>query len=92
MLKRWTIVFRALANVNRLKIITILSQRNNKTVGQLASDIDISPKSTSKHLIMLKNLGILESRGKDGHVHYSLNSNLPQDIHHAIRLFVKNVR
>ena len=88
MLKRWTVVFRALANINRLKIITILSERNSKTVGELARDLDISPKSTSKHLIILKNLDILESRGKDGHVHYSISNRPPRDIRFAIRLFI----
>ena len=55
-LKRWSTIFRALANPNRLKIIKILSSGESLPVSSIARDIKISLKSTSKHLIMLKNL------------------------------------
>ena len=88
MLKRWSVIFKALGSMSRLKIITILAQRNKMIVSHLAKAIDISLKSTSKHLIILKNLDVLDSVGKDGHVHYSLNPNPPADVKKALSLLV----
>ena len=87
-MKRWTIIFKALANVNRLKIIALLASGGSMIVSDIASEIDISFKSTSKHLIMLKNLGVLDSTGKEGHVHYSLQRNIPPDFRKTLTLFL----
>ena len=43
-MKRWTIVFRALANINRLKIIAILSRGHKINVGDIAKNLGISPE------------------------------------------------
>lgn len=87
MLKRWTTNFKALANINRLKIISMLSQGASLTVSQIARELKISIKSTSKHLIILNNLEVLENLGKDGHVYYSINPNPPKDLQKSIKLF-----
>ncbi len=87
-MKRWTQIFKALANLNRLKIIKLLSQGEAHTVADVAAEIDISFKATSKHLIILHNLDVLESEGKKGHVFYSLNSEMPKDLRKVINLFL----
>lgn len=78
-MKRWTVVFRTLANINRLKIIAMLSGGRKMSVGDIAQGLKISFKATSNHLAMLKNLAVLESQGIAGHVFYSLNPNMPND-------------
>lgn len=78
-IKRWTVVFRALSNINRLKIIKMLSSGQKMTVGQISENLQISFKATSNHLAMLKNLDVLEARGAEGHVFYSLNPKKPND-------------
>ena len=78
-MKRWTVVFRALANVNRLKILQMLSGGHTMTVGDIAQELEISFKAVSNHLAILKNLDVLEARGAAGHVFYSLNPKLPDD-------------
>jgi DNA-binding transcriptional ArsR family regulator len=78
-MKRWTIVFRVLANINRLKIISILSGGKKMNVSDIARQLHISFKATSNHLAMLKNLDVLESEGVSGHVFYSVNKNMPKD-------------
>jgi ArsR family transcriptional regulator, arsenate/arsenite/antimonite-responsive transcriptional repressor len=85
-MKRWTIVFRALANINRLKIIQMLSRGHKMNVSDIAEELNISFKATSNHLAMLKNLDVLESQGTAGHVFYSLNPRLPKDFHRIINL------
>ncbi len=85
-MKRWTVIFRALANINRLKIIKMLSGGHKMSVGEIAGDLNISFKATSNHLAILKNLDVLESQGADGHVFYYVNSKMPKDFQEAIDL------
>lgn len=87
-MKRWTIIFRALANVNRLKIIEMLFDGQKMNVGEIAQELKISFKATSNHLAMLKNLDVLESEGNAGHVLYYINSRMSKDFHKAIKLFL----
>lgn len=86
-MKRWTQIFKALANINRLKIIKLLADHGPMTVSDIAAEIGISLKGTSKHLILLDNLEVLASQGKSGHVYYSFNFDVPKDFRKAIDLF-----
>jgi len=83
-MKRWTVVFRALANINRLKIIKMLAGGRKMNVGDIAEGLNISFKATSNHLAMLKNLDVLEAVGVEGHVFYSVNSQMPKDFQKII--------
>ncbi len=57
------------------------------SVSDITKRLNISLKATSKNLIILSNLDILESKGRDGHIWYSLDQNMPIDIIKAIKLF-----
>lgn len=57
------------------------------SVSDIAAEIDISLKGTSKHLIILHNLDVLNSTGTQGHVYYSINEAMPKDLKRAIELF-----
>ncbi len=85
-IKRWTVIFRALSNSNRLKIIEMLLSGNKMNVSEIAKALGVSFKSTSNNLAILKNLDVLESHGKDGHVFYFVNSQMPKDFYNAINL------
>ena len=84
-IKRWTIIFRVLSNVNRIKIIEMLLAGRKMNVSEIAKNLGVSFKSTSNHLSILKNLDVLESQGKDGHVFYYINSHMPKDFQHIIK-------
>jgi len=88
-MKRWTIVFRALANINRLKIIRMLSDGRGMSVGDIADTLKISFKATSNHLAILKNLDVLEATGAAGHVFYSLNAGMPRDFRTILNFSIK---
>ncbi len=88
-MKRWTQIFKVLANINRLKIIKLLYDSQPMVVGDIASEIKVSFSGTSKHLILLHNLDILSNQGKDGHVFYSFNYDMPSDIKRAVQIFLK---
>ncbi len=87
MSKRWVNIFRVLGNINRLKIIIMLSTRKEMTVTNIANELKISLKATSRHLIMLQNFDLLESEGRGGFVHYSLGKHIPADFAKTLKLF-----
>ncbi|MDP3725425.1 MAG: metalloregulator ArsR/SmtB family transcription factor [Nanoarchaeota archaeon] len=87
-IKRWTVIFRVLANVNRLKIISMLSDGKTMNVSEITNDLKISFKATSNHLAILKNLDVLEPRGADGHVFYKINQEMPKDFRKAIDVWI----
>jgi len=88
-MKRWTVIFRALANINRLKIIKLLVDGRKMSVTDIAEDLGISFKATSNHLALLKNLDVLEAQGTAGHVFYSFNRQLPKDFQKIIEIILK---
>ncbi len=88
-MKRWTQIFKALANINRLKIIRLLANARPMTVTDIAEEIEISLKGTSKHLILLHNLDVLTATGKEGHVYYGYNDQVPADIKKILDIFLK---
>ncbi len=88
MSQRWTTIFKAFGNPNRLRMVSLLSS-GPLNVTQIAKELKISLKSASKHLIILRNLEIVEYVGRHGHVLYSLSPQLPHDIYQVTRLFLK---
>ena len=52
-MKRWTQIFKALGNINRLKIIKFLEGGAAMTVGDISHELEISFRGTSQHLILL---------------------------------------
>ena len=87
-MKRWVNIFKALANINRLKIVKLLATGGELTVSDISREINISLKGTSKHLIILHSLDVLDSVGRQGHVFYSLNRAMPKDLKRALDLFI----
>lgn len=85
---RWTIIFKVLANINRLKIIRTLSSGQKINVGDIAAELRISFTATSNHLVMLQKLEVLEAKGTAGHVFYYLNPKMPDDFSAALELFL----
>jgi len=86
-MNRWNVVFKTFSNINKMKIVGILSHKQPRSVGEMAEELDISFKATSKHLIELARAGVLVSKGKNNHVYYSLNPVCPKDYKKATRLF-----
>ncbi len=81
----WAKIFRALSNENRLKIIQLLHRRRAMMVTGVAEQVKLSFKATSKHLIMLSQLGILHHDARDGKVYYSLSPTPRLDVKYILR-------
>ena len=69
--------FKALANRRRLAVIRLLTKERELSVAEIASRINLSFTSTSKHLGILRQLDILDRRQEDLTVHYRLATPLP---------------
>ncbi|MFH1509345.1 MAG: ArsR family transcriptional regulator [bacterium] len=65
-------ILKALANKKRLQIIEYLNENEPKPVFSIAKAIKLSIKSTSKHLLILKNTDVLESEYMKHQNHYRL--------------------
>jgi DNA-binding transcriptional ArsR family regulator len=87
-MKQWTHIFKIFSNINRAKIVKLLAHNKAMIVGDIAHELGISFTSTSKHLIILDRLDVLNSRGTAGHVFYELNRNMPKDIKKIVDLFI----
>jgi len=87
-IKRITQIFKIFSNINRVKIVHLLSKRKMMNVTDLAEALEISFTSTSKHLIILERFDVVSSTGKLGHVFYSLSERIPDDVREVMSIFV----
>ncbi len=85
--KRFTQIFKVFSNINRVKIVMLLSKRKVMNVTDIAEELDISFKSASKHLILLDQFDVVNSKGKSSHVFYSLNEDMSKDLKSVISTF-----
>ncbi len=63
---------KALANKRRLEIVKYLKGKKEANVGDIAEHIELSFKSTSRHLAILHSADILEKEQRNVLVFYSL--------------------
>jgi DNA-binding transcriptional ArsR family regulator len=68
-------ILKALANKRRLAILRYLKNQKEASVGDIASEIDLSMKATSKHVIILSALDILEKDQRNLQVFYRISNN-----------------
>jgi ArsR family transcriptional regulator, arsenate/arsenite/antimonite-responsive transcriptional repressor len=66
-----------LANKRRLAILSLLKEKGEKSVGQIADHLELEFKIISKHLILLAEKGILSRRYDGPFVLYQISANLP---------------
>ncbi len=76
-MKNYEKILKALANRRRLEIIRYLKQKRNANVGDIATHLKLSFKSTSRHLAVLSSADILEKEQVNVQVFYSLAQRLP---------------
>lgn len=63
---------KALANARRLSIIKYLKKTREASVGDIAEEIKLSFKATSKHLCILYAAGVLEKDQRSLVIYYRL--------------------
>ena len=67
-------IFKALGNERRFLMLKYLLDKKELTVGQISELINLSFKSTSRHLSVLKNANLVISRQTNLNKFYSLSN------------------
>ena len=70
-------IMKALANRRRLAILRFLKTTKDASVGDIADEIKLSFKATSKHLGVLYAAGIVDREQRSLQMFYHLSSDLP---------------
>lgn len=77
---------KALANKRRLAIVKLLKKQGEKSVGDIAHEINLSFKSTSKHLGVLSAVDIVDREQRSLQMFYRLARNQKPAAKHIISL------
>jgi DNA-binding transcriptional ArsR family regulator len=79
-------ILKALANRRRLAILIYLKRNKEAPVGEIASEIHLSFRATSKHLGILSAVDIVEKDQRSLRMFYRLASNQKPPARHIISL------
>jgi len=71
-------VLKALANKRRLAIISLLKKKYEASVGEIAENIKLSIKATSKHLNLMLSADILDKEQRSLQMYYSISTSCPK--------------
>jgi len=75
---------KALANRRRLSIVRFIKRNTEASVGDIASEIHLSLKSTSRHLSVLFSSGLLEREQRSLQVFYKLAPGITEPIRRVV--------
>ncbi len=79
-------ILRALANKRRLAIVHFLKKNKEASVTELSEAINLSFRSTSRHLSVLFTAGVLEKRQQSIEVYYFLAGRKHPALDHVLSL------
>jgi ArsR family transcriptional regulator len=65
-------LFRVLGHPVRIRILELLTEGGERTVGDLQSELQLDSSGTSQHLAALRQQGVLESRRVGTNVYYRI--------------------
>lgn len=77
--------FKALGNERRLKIIKELLKRKRLTVGEISDSIDLSFRSTSRHLKVLESAGLVGWEQMSKNIYYFISSETSKEFLNLIK-------
>ncbi|HEY4479375.1 MAG TPA: metalloregulator ArsR/SmtB family transcription factor [Candidatus Paceibacterota bacterium] len=86
-IKKLTTSFKALANERRLLILKFLRKKGEASVSEIAREIKLSIKSTSRHLSVLRAVDFVECEQRSLLVFYCVSRTLDREIKHLVTLF-----
>ncbi len=80
-------IHKALGNRRRLAILKYLKEKKEASVGDIAGEIRLSFKATSKHVGILAAVDIVDREQKGLHVFYRLSKTMPSPARHTLSVF-----
>ncbi len=78
-------LLKAVANKRRLTILEYLSKKGEANVGNVAEHINLSFKSTSRHLAVLRSADLLDRDQRSREIFYSLSKDMPEVVKQIMR-------
>lgn len=78
-------IFKILGDLNRVKIVEVLTHYPQLCVNDIAQFIDASIATTSHHLITLRKHGIIRSVKEGKHVFYMLNTSYVKSLFETVK-------
>ncbi len=83
-------IFKACSDESRLRILNLIFQNKEMCISDLEQILDFTQTKTSRHLIYLKNSGILVTRKIDQWVFYSLKEEVLEIIGQIFQFLSKD--
>lgn len=77
--------FRALGNERRLKIVKELLRHKKLTVGEISDGINLSFRSTSRHLKVLEAAGLISWEQVNRNIYYFISFEIPKEFLNLIK-------
>ena len=69
-------VFKALSDESRIRILHLLHRNKEMCISDLEHILDFTQTKTSRHLIYLKNVGLLSNRRHDAWIYYFIKDEM----------------
>ena len=83
-------IFKALSEEPRVRILHLLMQNKELSISDLELILDFTQTKTSRHLIYLKNAGLLGSRRTDQWMFYYILEEYPEILQQIFKLIQKD--
>ncbi|MFP4453638.1 MAG: ArsR/SmtB family transcription factor [Desulfobacterales bacterium] len=81
---------KALSDGSRLRVVMALSEHDELCVCQITELLQVSTPTVSRHMSVLQNAGLAESRKDARWVHYRLSENFPESLLNWVRSSVSD--
>lgn len=85
-----TQIFKSLSDESRVRILYLLHQKEEMCVSDIELILDYTQTKTSRHLIYLKNAGLLTTRKLDQWTLYTLKDEVKEIIANIFRYLMKD--
>ncbi|GAB4192159.1 MAG: metalloregulator ArsR/SmtB family transcription factor [Thermoflexibacter sp.] len=83
-------IFKALSDESRIRILYLIAKNKEMCISDLELVLDFTQTKISRHLIYLKNAGLVTHRKVDQWTYYTIKDELVDFVELVIRYFEKN--
>ena len=83
-------VFKSFSDESRIRILNLLHQKGEMCISDLEHVLDFTQTKTSRHLIYLKNAGLVNYRKVDQWVYYYVKNEVVEVVQHLLGYLSKD--
>ena len=81
-------IFKALGNKRRMEIVQYVHVQREANVGEIAREIGLSFRATSRHLNVLRSAGILDRQQRSLHMYYRVPAMILPEVKYVLKLLI----